>query len=198
MSLQDVFKFPFNLTQRLSFSHPASSIRFRFKTVDIEGETTLEEAYILSKMYFDNVFEHYKNYWINTENPTESSFYLFLGHYIDYDITNYRLRRIAYDCEREKIMRDEKYEENETIEGKFFIGINVDVYSYEDYDQNMDYDDDEDYEVKKTMKINLIFYTQNVCILLSVLLAIRKVILNHVHYVEKKLIIKEFYFLNSI
>ena len=150
MSLQEVFKSPFNLVKSDFYDSPIQTLRFGFKTKDIEGETTMEEIYVLTKMYFDNIVERYKNYWQYEINPTESSFNLYVGIYRDYDITKIRVNRLAYDCEKDKIAVEDKYDENISKESKFFIGIDVSIYYVEEDFGNEE--DEDDYEIKKAIK----------------------------------------------
>ena len=63
MDLYDVFSSPFILYEANSYDHPCKSLKAKFKTKDIEGSTTAEEVFILSKRHFDDIVTQYKNYY---------------------------------------------------------------------------------------------------------------------------------------
>ena len=73
MDLYEVFSSPFTLSHFQTNEDPIPQIKAKFKTEDIFGETTKEEIYILSKMYFDQLILQYKNYTIEDQPTTESS-----------------------------------------------------------------------------------------------------------------------------
>ena len=61
-------------------------MRLVYCTKAIEDQTTKEEIYIISKMYFDNLLAKYKSYHINDEPATESSYRLFVDLLEDEDV----------------------------------------------------------------------------------------------------------------
>ena len=79
MDLYEVFSSPFTLREFNVIHEPIPQIKTEFKTNDIFGETTKEEIYILSKMYFDQLILEYKNYIIDGQQTTESSYKLSVG-----------------------------------------------------------------------------------------------------------------------
>ena len=79
MDLYEVFSSPFTLREFNVFHEPIPQIKAEFKTNDIFGETTKEEIFILSKMYFDQLILQYKNYTIEDQQTTESSYRLSVG-----------------------------------------------------------------------------------------------------------------------
>ena len=79
MDLYEVFSTPFKLTKFRLFHDPISQIKVEFKTNDIFSETTKEEIFILSKMYLDQLILQYKNYIIENQPTTESSYRLSVG-----------------------------------------------------------------------------------------------------------------------
>ena len=72
MDLYEVFSMPFKLTKFNLFHEPIPQIKAEFKTDDIFGETTKEEIFILSKMYFDQLILLYKNYVIENHKQQKA------------------------------------------------------------------------------------------------------------------------------
>ena len=67
MDLYEVFSSPFTLTDFNVFYNPIPKMKAEYKTNDIFGETTKEEIYYLSKMYFDQIILQYKSYTIENQ-----------------------------------------------------------------------------------------------------------------------------------
>ena len=55
MDLYEVFSSPFTLYKANDYDHPCKCLKVKFKTKDIEGSTTAEEVFILSKKHLDDI-----------------------------------------------------------------------------------------------------------------------------------------------
>ena len=151
-SLTDIFKSPFNLVDSSrEFEDPIPSITFEFKTNDIYDTTTKEIIFNISKRYFDDFILEYKNYRINNQPPTESSYKLYVGLYTDDELEFKHIYSVFFDTESDRISWENKYDDNFEIEGKFFIGIDVTVSVIPDYEED-DSDKEEEYKIKQTIK----------------------------------------------
>ena len=143
--LTDIFASPFKLYASKRFTNPIPSLRVIFKTDDILDSTTHEEIFILSKIYFDNIVSRYKNYSIDGVQTTESTYSLYAGIVEDDDLEKIHIYSIAYDNIADKISWENKYDANSTIEGDFYIELNVSTSVIDDYE-------DEDEEPTPTLK----------------------------------------------
>ena len=149
MDLYEVFSMPFKLTKFRLFHDPISQIKVEFKTNDIFSETTKEEIFILSKMYLDQLILQYKNYTIEDQPTTESSYRLSVGIIEDDELNFKHIYSCFYDNIQDKISWENKYNDNFNIEGNFFVCIDVNAMVIPDYDSN---DEDYDYKLKKSIK----------------------------------------------
>ena len=148
MDLYEVFSMPFKLTKFHLFNDP-SQIKAKFKTNDIFSETTKEEIFILSKMYLDQLILQYKNYIIEDQPTTESSYRLSVGIIEDDELKFKHIYSCFYNNIRDRISWENKYDDNFNIEGSFFVCIDVDAMVIPDYDSN---DEVEDYKpARKTI-----------------------------------------------
>ena len=84
MDLYEVFSSPFTLYEANSFDNPCKMLKVKLKTEDIEGSTTAEEVFILSKKHFDDIVFQYKNYYFDNVQAKESSYRLYVGMVKDY------------------------------------------------------------------------------------------------------------------
>ena len=149
MDLYEVFSMPFKLTKFRLFHDPIPEIKAEFKTNDIFGETTKEEIFILSKMYFDQLILEYKNYIIEDQPTTESSYKLSVGIIENDELKFKHIYSCFYNNIRDRISWENKYDDNFNIEGNFFVCIDVNAMVIPDYDSN---DEVEDYEpARKTI-----------------------------------------------
>ena len=124
-------------------------MKAEYKTSDIFGETTKEEIFILSKMYFDKLILKYKNYIIDDQQTTESSYVLSVGLIEEDELKFKHIYSCFYNNVEDRISWENKYDDNFNIEGDFFVCINVDAMVIPDYDSN---DEDVYYNiVKKTI-----------------------------------------------
>ena len=143
MELYEVLSMPFKLI-KFNLFHDPLQIKARFKTDDIFGETTKEEIFILSKMYLDQIILQYKNYIIEDQPASESSYRLSVG-IIENDELKYKhIYSCFYNNIRDRISWENKYNDNFDIEGNFFLCIDVNAMVIPDYDSDDDYDEVED------------------------------------------------------
>ena len=149
MDLYEVFSSPFTLREFNVFHEPIPQIKAEFKTNDIFGETTKEEIFILSKMYFDQLILQYKNYNIEGQQTTESSYRLSVGILEEDELSFKHIYSCFYNNIHDRISWENKYDDNFTIEGDFFICIDVNAMVIEDYDSNDE--DDDDKPIRKTI-----------------------------------------------
>ena len=140
---------PFKLV-KFNLFHDPLQIKAKFKTDDIIGETTKEEIFILSKMYLDQLILEYKNYIIE-DQPTSESSYRLSAVIIENDEIKYKhIYSCFYNNVRDRISWENKYNDNFSIEGSFFLCIDVNAMVIPDYDSNDD--EVEDYKpARKTI-----------------------------------------------
>ena len=152
MDLYEVFSSPFTLCEANSYDHPCKSLKVKFKTKDIEGSTTAEEVFILSKKHFDDIVTQYKNYYFDNVQAKESSYRLYIGMVKDYEFNEYNIYSIDYDNIKDKMCNENKYYSNFEVEGNFNIYIKVSVTWWEDYNSEEDEDEDEDEDEEPARK----------------------------------------------
>ena len=149
MDLYEVFSSPFKLIEFNVFHQPIPKMKAKYKTSDIFSETTKEEIFILSKMYFDKLILEYKNYIIDDQQTTESSYVLSVGLIEEDELKFKHIYSCFYNNVEDRISWENKYDDNFNIEGDFFVCIDVDAMVIPDYDSN---DEDVYYNiVKKTI-----------------------------------------------
>ena len=149
MELDEVLSMPFKLV-RFNLFHDPLQVKAKFKTKDIFGETTKEEIFILSKMYLDHIILQYKNYIIEGQSSSESSYRLSVGIIKDDEIKYKHIYSCFYNNVRDRISWENKYNNNFDIEGSFFVCIDVNVMVIPDYSSNDDEVED-DKPARKTM-----------------------------------------------
>ena len=137
MDLYEVLSMPFKLT-KFNLFHDPLQIKVKFKTDDIFGETTKEEIFILSKMYLDQIILQYKNYIIEDQPTSESSYRLSVGIIEDDELKFKHIYSCFYNNIRDRISWENKYNDNFDIEGSFFVCIDVNAMVIPDYDSNDD------------------------------------------------------------
>ena len=137
MDLYEVLSMPFKLT-KFNLFHDPLQIKVKFKTDDIFGETTKEEIFILSKMYLDQIILQYKNYIIEDQPTSESSYRLSVGIIEDNELKFKHIYSCFYNNIRDRISWENKYNDNFDIEGSFFVCIDVNAMVIPDYDSNDD------------------------------------------------------------
>ena len=151
MELYEVLSMPFKLVN-FNLFHDPLQIKAKFKTCDIIGETTKEEIFILSKMYFDQLILEYKNYIIEDQPTQESSYKLSVGIIEDDELKYKHIYSCFYNNVRDRISWENKYNDNFSIEGNFFLCIDVNVMVIPDYDSNDDEYEDYYEDIKPTRK----------------------------------------------
>ena len=115
MDLIEVFSSPFKLTDFNVFHNPIPKIKAEYKTTDIFGETTKEEIYYLSKMYFDQLILQYKAYTIEQQQTTESSYRLSVG-ILEVDELKFKhIYSCFYNNIEDRISWENKYDDNFNI-----------------------------------------------------------------------------------
>ena len=149
MDLYEVFSMPFKLTKFRLFHDPISQIKVEFKTNDIFSETTKEEIFILSKMYLDQLILQYKNYTIEDQQTTESSYRLSVGILEEDELKFKHIYSCFYNNIEDRISWENKYDDNFNIEGDCFVCIDVNAMVITDYDSNDEVKDDK--PIKKTI-----------------------------------------------
>ena len=152
MDLYDVFSSPFTLYEANSFDNPGKLLKLILKTEDIEGSTTAEEVFILSKRYFDDIVTQYKNYYFDGNvQAKESSYRLFIGMVKDHEFNEYNIYSIVYNNIKNKISNENKYYSNFKVEGNFNIYIKVSVKWWEDYNSEEEDDSEDEEPARKTI-----------------------------------------------
>ena len=145
MNLYEVFSSPFILYKANSFDNPCKLLKLIFKTKDIEGSTTAEEVFILSKKHFDDIVTQYKNYYFDGNiQAKQSSYRLYIGMVKDHEFNEYNIYSINYNNIKDKISNENKYYSNFEVEGNFNIYIKVSVEWWVDYDSEEDDSEDEE------------------------------------------------------
>ena len=152
MELDEVLSMPFKLV-KFDLLHDPLQIKAKFKTKDIFGETTKEEIFILSKMYFDHIILQYKNYIIEGQTTQESSYKLSVGIIEDDELKYKHIYSCSYNNVRDRISWENKYNDNFSIEGNFFLCIDVNAWVIPDYDSNdeVEDEDEDDKPARKTI-----------------------------------------------
>ena len=153
MELDEVLSMPFKLV-RFNLFHDPLQVKAKFKTNDIFGETTKEEIFILSKMYLDHIILQYKNYIIEGQPTSESSYRLSVGIIEDDELKYKHIYSCFYNNVRDRISWENKYNDNFDIEGSFFVCIDVNAIVMPDYDSDNDYNDYYE-DIKPTRKTML-------------------------------------------
>ena len=127
-------------------------IRLNLKTKTMYDTTTKEEVYIVSKMYFDDYVAKYKNYSIDGVQTTESSYRLRVGVLENGELTYKHIYSMYYNNIADRISWENKYDDNFTIEGTFFITLDICADVIPDYDSNDEEEEDDPKPVLKAIK----------------------------------------------
>ena len=151
MDLIEVFSSPFILYEANSFSDSNKMLKAKFKTEDIEGSTTAEEVFILSKKHFDDIVTQYKNYYFGNVQAKQSSYRLYIGMVKDHEFNEYNIYSIDYNNIKDKISNENKYYSNFEVEGNFNIYIKVSVSWWEDYNSEEEDEDEDEEPARKTI-----------------------------------------------
>ena len=152
MDLYEVFSSPFTLYEAISYDEPCKGLKAKFKTENIEGSTTAEEVFILSKKHLDDIVTQYKNYYFEGNvQAKESSYRLYIGMVKDHEFNEYNIYSINYDNIKDKICNENKYYSNFEVEGNFNIYINVSIKWWEDYNSEEEDDSEDEEPQRKTI-----------------------------------------------
>ena len=149
--MTDIFASPFNIIESNSYDYPCKFLKVKFKTKDIEGSTTAEEVFILSKKHFDDIVTQYKNYYFDNVQAKESSYRLYIGMVKDYEFNEYNIYSNDYNNIKDKISNENKYYSNFEVEGNFNIYITVSVKWWEDYNSEEEDEDEDEEPARKTI-----------------------------------------------
>ena len=152
-SITDIFASPFKLSSFKNFIQNNLGFKAIYKTQKINGGTTKQEVYILSKMYFDNIVKHYENYIVNNEPITETTFRIIAKIAEDDYFTEKHIYSMRYNNIENRITWENKYDDDFTpLEDDFILKLEVIGYVEESY-YEVDYDSDyEEYQPPKPYK----------------------------------------------
>ena len=151
-SISDIFTSPFKLSSFKTFTENGIGFKTIYKTQKINGGTTKQEVYILSKMYFDNIVKRYENYTINNKPITETTFRLTAKLVEDDYFTEKFIYALRYNNIENKITWENKYDDDLTpLDGDFNLKLEVNgrVVNYYEVNQDSDY---EEYQTPKSYK----------------------------------------------
>ena len=145
MSLQAIFKSPFKLTDveesDIDIEYP--HVRFEYETKEIiNGNSTMEEAYILSKPFFNDFIRKYENYILHDKPIAFSTYAIYVAFPNEYYNEYKKLFSVYIDNTKDNIKNEDKYEDNEEITGNFLIYLEITLY----IDPSLKEDD---YEIKQ-------------------------------------------------
>ena len=138
MDLYEVFSSPFKLSHTRTYTEPIPTLKACYKTKNIYGKTTKEEIFVLSKMYFDQLILKYKNYILENQQTTESSYKLTVGLLENNELKHKHIYSCFYNNIENRISWENKYDDNFDIEGNFFISIVIFTEVIPEYESNDD------------------------------------------------------------
>ena len=141
MNLIDIFESPFKLVSSRRYTNPTPELKVKFKTENIYVTTTKEEIFILSKMHLDNIITRYKNYTIEDAPTSESTYKLYVGVIVGDELEFKHIYSVFYNNRTNTIAWENKYNDNASIEGNFFIGLDVSTYVIIDFDSEEEEED---------------------------------------------------------
>ena len=154
-SITDIFASPFKLSGFREFTQNSIGFKAIYKTKKINGGSTKQEVYVLSKMYFDDIVKRYENYMVNDKPITESSFCLSVKLAEDDYFNEKQIYSIRYNNLENKIEWENKFDDDFDIEGEFKIMLEVIghfvQYYYEAYYEDSDYEDEDEEPARKTI-----------------------------------------------
>ena len=162
-SISEIFASPFKLSSFKEFTRNSTGFKAIFKTQKINGGSTKQEVYILSKMYFDNIVKHYENYIVNNKPITETAFRL-VAKLIEEDYFTERfIYSMRFNNIENKITWENKYDDDFIpLEGDFYLKLEVIGHVEENYYEEYYDSDYEEYQSPKPYKKTI---TESECII---------------------------------
>ena len=100
-------------------------------------------------MYIDLLIQRYKNFTIQEQPITESSYKLCVELVEDDELKYKHIYSCFYNNREDRKSWENKYDDNFDIEGEFLVSIEIIAYVFTDYDSN-DEDEDED-QIKRSI-----------------------------------------------
>ena len=130
-SLREIFSYPFELINveesDINIQYP--HVRFEYETKEIiNGNSTMEEAYILSKPFFDDFIRKYKNYILHDKPITFSTYAIYVAFPNDYYHEYKKLFSVYIDNTKDNVKNEDKYVDNKEITGNFLIYLEITLY----------------------------------------------------------------------
>ena len=130
-SLREIFSSPFELINveesDINIQYP--HVRFEYETKEIiNGNSTMQEAYIRSKPFFDGFIRKYENYILHDKPIAFSTFAIYVAFPIEYYNEHKKLFSVYIDNTKDNVKNEDKYVDNEEITGNFLIYLEITLY----------------------------------------------------------------------
>ena len=130
-SLREIFSYPFELINveesDINIQYP--HVRFEYETKEIiNGNSTMEEAYILSKPFFDGFIRKYKNYILHDKLIAFSTYAIYVAFPNDYYHEYKKLFSVYIDNTKDNVKNEDKYVDNKEITSNFLIYLEITLY----------------------------------------------------------------------
>ena len=130
-SLKEIFSYPFELINikqsDINIEYPHVIFEYETKKI-IDGNSTMEEAYILSKPFFDDFIRKYKNYKLHDKPIAFSTYAIYVAFPNDYYHEYKKLFSVYIDNTKDDVKNEDKYEDNKEITGDFLIYLEITLY----------------------------------------------------------------------
>ena len=130
-SLKEIFSYPFELIDikqsDINIEYPHVIFEYETKKI-IDGNSTMEEAYILSKPFFDDFIRKYKNYKLHDKPIAFSTYAIYVAFPNDYYYEYKKLFSVYIDNTKDDFKNEDKYEDNKEITGDFLIYLEITLY----------------------------------------------------------------------
>ena len=130
-SLKEIFSYPFELIDikqsDINIEYPHVIFEYETKKI-IDGNSTMEEAYILSKPFFDDFIRKYKNYKLHDKSIAFSTYAIYVAFPNDYYYEYKKLFSVYIDNTKDDFKNEDKYEDNKEITGDFLIYLEITLY----------------------------------------------------------------------
>ena len=130
-SLREIFSYPFELINveesDINIQYP--HVRFEYETKEIiNGNSTMEEAYILSKPFFNDFIRKYKNSIFHDKPIAFSTYAIYVAFPNDYYHEYKKLFSVYIDNTKDNVKNEDKYVDNKEITGNFLIYLEITLY----------------------------------------------------------------------